>query len=519
MQRSQRMRTTALERCLCIRAPLGLLLVVAAVAVQPRTFVVDALLTISPPSSNGARWTIATTDDQSGVAGAMRTLRVAVSSRVVVSYDAALLTATSGQVLAQVGSEDDDDDDHFFLGGGLSVTSDASGEIQLSGGYGDDIQVVLARPYQLQNLLTTGIGDVVVLDQVFANSKVSASDTAINIDVSGSGDVFVHTSETLAAKNASWTVRGTGNLQVEAEAFCFDSLEVNAKGSGANVKVFASSELQQSSASSSIGTASFVGIGSGETCLDTPNIAIANVKVSLSGSGMISFSQPGGTCASEEVVLTGSGNARLGALRCTNVQVQLSGSADVTVQATDYLGSFIRGSGSVQYVGAQPPRVMSDKNGRVATDIALGQPFKGIAKPVKSTPTILCKRSVVPTLKVSHVSGERNSQVPVPLVPSDQMMDKPASTTPAPEDAAHSIDWTAISRSISTQAHSAWEFIKENRYAAGVVAAFAVVWISILLLVRIQQRRRKSKRQRRRRDGERRPLLQHDVEDEDAVYI
>uniref|UniRef100_K3X9I4 Putative auto-transporter adhesin head GIN domain-containing protein n=1 Tax=Globisporangium ultimum (strain ATCC 200006 / CBS 805.95 / DAOM BR144) TaxID=431595 RepID=K3X9I4_GLOUD len=505
-----------LERCVRVSLTGLLVLMMVAVAVQRGTFVVDALLTLSPPSSNDARWTIASTDNPSGAAEELHTLRVAVSSRVVISYDAALSMAANGHVLAKVGSEDVDDGD-FSLSSGLSVTSEASGEIQLSGGYGDDIQVVLTRPYQLQNLLTTGIGDVVVLDQVFANAKVNVGDAAINIDVSGSGNVFVHTSETLTAKNASWTIRGYGDLQVEAQAFNFDSLEVNAKGLSSNVNVFANSEQQQSPTSSSIGSASFVGIGLSEMCLDTPNIEIASIEVWLSGAGTLSFSQPGGTCATEELVVTGSGNVHLDALRCSNVKVQMSGSGDVTVQATDYLGGSISGSGSVKYVGAQPPRTMSDKNGRVVTGISLGQPSNGIAKPAHQTPTVSCRRSSVPTLKANHVGG---NSIPVPLVPSDQMMDKPVSTTPASVDAAPSIDWTAISRFISTHAHSSWEFIKENRYVAGVVAAFAVVWISLLLVVQLQQRRRKSKRQRRRRrDGERRPLLQHDDKDEDAVYI
>lgn len=72
------------------------------------------------------------------------------------------------------------------------------------------------------------------------------------------------------------------------------------------------------------------------------------VEAGLTGSGDLSLS---GEASSLEIRVSGSGDVEAANLKCREVAVTVSGSADVSVYATEYLKARISGSGDIDYRG------------------------------------------------------------------------------------------------------------------------------------------------------------------------
>lgn len=89
--------------------------------------------------------------------------------------------------------------------------------------------------------------------------------------------------------------------------------------------------------------------GSGSLSIDSVNIA-GKLTAGVSGSGALKILS--GSAATEDVLISGSGNADLGAVKTGRADVHISGSGSARVFATQELDAHISGSGNIYYFGS-----------------------------------------------------------------------------------------------------------------------------------------------------------------------
>lgn len=495
----------------CVSAAAALHIMWWALLIALDEHVVDAKLTVQveaslpdDPRTASKTWTIRAANDGNGLTAELLALSTSTLDKVFVSYDPAAAASISGdpdslRAIVRVSGDNQWRVDALTVS--ISSTSDndsdrESQRLQLYSSQSEiTIEVVLVQPYQVQSLSVLGSGDVVVGDQVLAAGSADAvangDPPKLKIDVLGVGNAFVATTEPLRATSASFRISASGNLQIEAPEFHFETLTIKNFAGSAGIKLLSSSPLSGSTVTS----ASFVTTASGGICWDVPNLHVGNLEVSVQGSGFIKATGTG-SCDTETVRASGSGDVRLGSVRCQRAQVSVVGSGDVVVQASQYLGGVITGSGDVRYTGQQP-LTMSDKNGQVGTSTP-SYTFRAIAKPTTATPSKKCTRKLVPTLK--------KQMKPINWVPGPPPSDYPGG--PSDENATHSV---ASSADVGTSSSSMptcpacnqlWDTIKANTIIVIPVSVFVVFWIVILLLSRRERRRG-------RRDPEQQYLLDH----------
>ncbi len=136
---------------------------------------------------------------------------------------------------------------------------------------------------------------------------------------------------------------GSGNFYVSP--IQSDSMEISLQGSG-NINV---DDL-------STGRLSMNLDGSGNISID--KLTATAEEASINGSGDVKLA---GEAPTQKISFNGSGNYRAGDLKSQSVDINIPGSADVTVWVTDSLKARIDGSGTVRYYGK--PSVDQTGNG------------------------------------------------------------------------------------------------------------------------------------------------------------
>lgn len=485
--------------------------------------VADAKLTVqahSPQASSSSRdestktWTIRASDQEPSQG--VRSLSINTLGTVFISYDSdahedTMSERTATRAIVRVTGDDQASVDAASVS--IASTSDGGGQqkLQLYANRNDvTTEIILTQPCQVRYISALGHGDVVVGDQVLAAS--SADDSAANgdsstiqIDVSGLGDVFVSTTESLKATSASFTITGSGNLQLEAQELRFEILTVKNYAASADIKMLSSSP----SSGSSIANASFSMVTSGKICWDFPDLHIGNLEVSMAGSGAVGATAAG-SCDTENVEIIGSGDVKLGTVTCQRAQVAITSSGGAVVQVSQYLGGVISGSGDVKYTGRQP-LVMSDKYGEVGSSNP-SRSFKAIAKPTMSTLGPKCTKLPVPSLNTQLKSSNKAPEPP----PSDL----PVGPTGG---ASHQIGYqppvASSSQPICSACKQVWTWTKANSTVVIPIGVFLVFWIVVLVLSRRERRRQRTRT--RQRDPEQQNLLGPDKEEREdkPVYI
>lgn len=87
-------------------------------------------------------------------------------------------------------------------------------------------------------------------------------------------------------------------------------------------------------------------------------VAVETLSINISGSGDVTAR---GTATELVVEISGSGNVAAASLAARTARVEVSGSGEITVSASETLDASISGSGDVRYTGS--PRVTSDVSG------------------------------------------------------------------------------------------------------------------------------------------------------------
>jgi hypothetical protein len=98
---------------------------------------------------------------------------------------------------------------------------------------------------------------------------------------------------------------------------------------------------------------------SGSGTIDAEGIDVDELRVVLSGSGVVSAS---GRTRRVEVKLNGSGDAKLQGLVAEEAHAKLSGSGRIAVNATESIDASVPGTGSIEYSG-NPPQVRKSVDG------------------------------------------------------------------------------------------------------------------------------------------------------------
>ncbi|RLN87787.1 hypothetical protein BBJ28_00008538 [Nothophytophthora sp. Chile5] len=249
------------------------------------------------------------------------------------------------------------------------------------------LDVVLLRKAQVQRVINQGSGLVSVADDVLVNSGPSLALASI-----GSGDVFVTSTATLRVEELTLTTQGSGRLQVAVSTFHVHALTVKIYASG-DATVFATSASSTDSLSLAIQ-------GSGSACLDSKSsLESDTLTIDAIGSGDASVG-PWGSCDRATLSIAGSGVIDVGGMKCDNVNVDLLGSGDVIVQATDTLSGDVYGSGQLEYNGGAPHSITNENyKGLVAA-----LPVAGSYRPAG------CEKYPVPLLE----STRTTDSVPLP---------------------------------------------------------------------------------------------------------
>ncbi|RLN77161.1 hypothetical protein BBJ28_00007110 [Nothophytophthora sp. Chile5] len=249
------------------------------------------------------------------------------------------------------------------------------------------LDVVLLRKARVQRLVNQGSGLVSVADDVLVNSGPSLVLASI-----GSGDVFVTSTATLRVEELTLTTQSSGRLQVAISTFHVHALTVKIYASG-DATVFATSASSADSLSLAIQ-------GSGSACLDSgSSLESDTLTIDAIGSGDASVG-PWGSCDRATLSIAGSGVVDVGGMRCDSVNVDLLGSGDVIVQATDTLSGDVYGSGQLEYTGGAPDSI-TNKNYK---GLVAAIPVAGSYHPA------VCEKYPVPLLESTRTSDS----VPLP---------------------------------------------------------------------------------------------------------
>ena len=140
------------------------------------------------------------------------------------------------------------------------------------------------------------------------------------ISLSGSGDFYVGPIQSASMKIS---VAGSGNINLDDLSTGQLSMDLN---------------------------------GSGNINID--KLTATGIDASVNGSGDI---QLAGEAPTQKISFRGSGNYRTGDLKSESAEIDIPGSADVTVWVTDTLKAHINGSGTIRYYGK--PTVDQNGNG------------------------------------------------------------------------------------------------------------------------------------------------------------
>lgn len=97
--------------------------------------------------------------------------------------------------------------------------------------------------------------------------------------------------------------------------------------------------------------------GSGE--INASGVAGGNVEIQLPGSGNITVN---GTADSLKISLPGSGNVTCDGLKAKSATISLNGSGNITAYASESLDATLNGSGTIRYSGS-PTQVNKSING------------------------------------------------------------------------------------------------------------------------------------------------------------
>lgn len=450
------------------------------------------------PSHVEQIWTLSATPEDP--AATLDVLSITAPGNTFISFDPGAFSGSDGarNTVAVVRVVSDSASDFSSLSVLVEKRSDGWQQLNVYAGarLSDAVaEVILTQPRQLQLLRSSGNGDVVVGDQVLFGSTARSGVAQSGIDVSGFGTVFVQLTEPLEGRRVSLNVSGQADLQIEAPSLQLTSLSVANSGASSKVKLFANS--------GDCATTSVTLSTSGDVCWDIQHFRTASLAVSLSGSGSIA-AVGDGSCDTETVAISGSGGATLDTMDCRQVQVNLSGSGDAVVQASQYLGGVVSGSGDVSYTEDEP-RVMSDKNGQASTGSS-----KKIASRSTATPTKTCKKRAVPMNKLKS-SNAAAGGFPPPLISGDSNSERHWDR--AESDGDDGDDGDAVSS--RTTSDKVWAFLGANLYVVLPASVFVAFWAVVLALSRRAHRRR-------RRDPEQQALLRRSNggDDEDPpVYI
>lgn len=210
--------------------------------------------------------------------------------------------------------------------------------------------------------LSTGLlASCVLADQVKGSGPVVRKTITVDafhgIELSGALDVMI-------------TKAATQQVEVEAQANIAELLvtevrdgicHISTKGSYSTDKAFivhiaipALDQVQVSGSGDVISTTPFTMdeltvkvSGSGDVALA---VQAGSAKADLSGSGEIKLT---GTANALDAQVKGSGDIKAGNLKASTANARVTGSGDITVQATT-LDAQITGSGDVKYKGTKP---------------------------------------------------------------------------------------------------------------------------------------------------------------------
>lgn len=281
--------------------------------------------------------------------------------------------------------------------------SDAALEIRLAIGTRLEPQYILTQvslptPDALRQLEVNGAGSVVLADGVLATNNVDAD---LRLQLSGSGDVYANANTGVRAHSLTVGVSGSGDIQVIAPSITLaDRLQTKVSSSG-DLRVFTgelhashvalttagSGDLQlaalmldvahtlEASVSGSgytvvlgdslqtrVLTASVAGSGDVKL-VAAKELSAGDVTASVSGSGDINVASANAQCGDTKVAIRGSGTVDARDLVTRRANVNIHGSGNVLLRASEAVRTHVGGSGSVTVVGAMPAEV----NGRVKT--------------------------------------------------------------------------------------------------------------------------------------------------------
>ncbi|KAF1318990.1 hypothetical protein FI667_g13480, partial [Globisporangium splendens] len=281
----------------------------------------------------------------------LRNLLVQVPGTVFVDYDATLksasdvvakvvMTGDSGDLLQlfQVNPWSQHEGDGIEFRIRDDVNTQARGRVLA--------QIFVSDKHALQMIKSSSSADVVVGDSVVINGN---ADAKIEIESSGSGDVFIVSTETMTLGTLSVITSGSGDIQVQAPAVkASKSIVINSSGSG-DAAILAD-EINSDTVNTKVS-------GSADVFFQANRVSATAIDTIVVGSGSATLSRQG-DCATHHIKVSGSGSVAAGSIVSENADVSVSGSGDVLVQATNELVASISGSGSIEYVNAQPSQVL-----------------------------------------------------------------------------------------------------------------------------------------------------------------
>ncbi|POM62659.1 hypothetical protein PHPALM_28151 [Phytophthora palmivora] len=179
------------------------------------------------------------------------------------------------------------------------------------------------------------------------NKKVLVtSGPSLTVSANGSGDIRVKSSSKLTVDGLSLSSQGSGRIHALFSDVNAKSVLIQVLSSG-DIAMLTNSTSVESSMSLSV-------LGSGSLCVSS--METDRLKIKKVGTGDISLG-PLGSCEDAEVSTGGSGTIDIGGIQCHNVNVDLLGSGNVVVQATNSLTGDVYGSGHLKYYGEAPQSI------------------------------------------------------------------------------------------------------------------------------------------------------------------